>query len=86
MPKFRKKPVEVEALQYKNDAESIAEIHDFVNGTISVDYSKEPPILKIPTLEGEMKAKPGDYIIKGVEGEFYPCRSDIFDKTYEKVE
>ena len=39
----------------------------------------------IPTLEGDMKASIGDYIIKGVNGEFYPCKPDIFDKTYEEV-
>lgn len=39
----------------------------------------------IPTLEGNMKANIGDYIIKGINGEFYPCKPDIFDKTYEKV-
>jgi len=39
----------------------------------------------IPTLEGDMKANAGDYIVRGVEGEFYPCRQDIFEKTYEKI-
>lgn len=42
-------------------------------------------IVKIPTLEGTMEASIGDYIIKGVNGEFYPCKPDIFNKTYEKV-
>ncbi|WP_306802689.1 hypothetical protein [Heyndrickxia coagulans] len=43
-------------------------------------------ILTIETLEGELKANKGDYIIKGVQGEFYPCKPDIFEKTYEPAE
>lgn len=46
---------------------------------------KDNPYLKIETLEGIMKASVGDYIIKGVNGEFYPCKPDIFEKTYERV-
>jgi hypothetical protein len=44
------------------------------------------PVLKIQTLEGDMIASIGDYIIKGIKGEFYPCKPDIFEQTYEKVE
>lgn len=46
----------------------------------------KPPVLRIDTLEGEMTAQLGDYVIKGVNGEFYPCKPDIFEKTYEPVE
>lgn len=46
---------------------------------------EDNPYLKIETLEGIMKASVGDYIIKGVNGEFYPCKPDIFEKTYERV-
>lgn len=54
--------------------------------TIRVNYEdKDNPYLKIETLEGTMKASVGDYIIKGVNGEFYPCKPDIFEKTYERV-
>lgn len=54
--------------------------------TIRVNYEdKNNPYLKIETLEGIMKASVGDYIIKGVNGEFYPCKPDIFEKTYERV-
>ena len=54
--------------------------------TIRVNYEdKDNPYLKIETLEGIMKASVGDYIIKGVNGEFYPCKPDIFEKTYERV-
>ena len=52
-----------------------------------IDYKdRENPVLKIETLEGTMEASEGDYIIKGVNGEFYPCKPDIFEKTYELVE
>lgn len=54
--------------------------------TIRVNYEdKDNPYLKIETLEGIMKVSVGDYIIKGVNGEFYPCKPDIFEKTYERV-
>ena len=54
--------------------------------TIRVNYEdKDNPYLKIETLEGIMKASVGDYIIKEVNGEFYPCKPDIFEKTYERV-
>lgn len=54
--------------------------------TIRVNYEdKDNPYLKIETLEGTMKASVGDYIIKGVNGEFYPCKPDIFEKTYKRV-
>ena len=53
---------------------------------VNVDYSvPSMPVLKIHTLEGVMTAVEGDFIIKGVQGEFYPCKPDIFEKTYERV-
>lgn len=80
--KYRKKPVVIEAMQFtgKNDKECLA----FCTSAIDPDDNK--PSLIIPTLEGVMTANVGDYIIKGVNGEFYPCKPDIFEKTYEKVE
>jgi hypothetical protein len=79
--KFIKKPVEVEAVQF--DGRN----HDSI-----ADFCAPRPIkvggnftLLIPTLEGEMTANAGDWIIKGVQGEFYPCKPDIFEKTYEPV-
>ena len=84
--KYKKKPVIIEAIQFVDDAERITEIYNFVGAGLSVDYSKkEKPVLKIPTLEGVMTASEGDYIIKGVKGEFYPCKPDIFENTYEEV-
>lgn len=59
------------------------EIDEFLGENEGLD--KDNPYLKIETLEGIMKASVGDYIIKGVNGEFYPCKPDIFEKTYERV-
>lgn len=85
--KYRKKPVIIEAIQFEDNSDCIIEIHEFMGGdTIRVNYEdKDNPYLKIETLEGTMKASVGDYIIKGVNGEFYPCKPDIFEKTYERV-
>lgn len=95
MAKFRKKPVIIEAVQLRWTTWS--EICDFLGDIISpenparnsCDYSDtcgelSPYIeLTIPTLEGNHIAKHGDWIIKGVNGEFYPCKPNIFEKTYE---
>lgn len=79
MGKYRKKPVVVEAVQYVGD--NFPEVEYFLNGHFDFeDYQ-----LIIITLEGRIKASIGDFIIKGVDGEFYPCKPDIFEKTYEKV-
>lgn len=85
--KYRKKPVIIEAIQFEDTSDRIIEIHEFMGGdTIRINYEdKDNPYLKIETLEGIMKASVGDYIIKGVNGEFYPCKPDIFEKTYERV-
>ena len=85
--KYRKKPVIIEAIQFEDNSDRIIEIHEFMGGdTIRVNYEdKDNPYMKIETLEGIMKASVGDYIIKGVNGEFYPCKPDIFEKTYERV-
>jgi hypothetical protein len=82
MGKYRKKPVVIDAFQYTGVLTS--ELDNFLVGaTWSFDPSEG---IKIATLEGVMKADPYDWIIKGVKGEFYPCKPDIFDATYEKVE
>lgn len=82
--KYRKKPVEVEAIQFTNETKD--RVHNFVRCNKSAGFKKGEPILKIQTLEGVMEAELGDYIIKGIKGEFYPCKPDIFEKIYEKVE
>ena len=80
--KFRKKPVVIDAVEWKGD--NFIEVDNFI--TIPHETFPSQGIVKIPTLEGIMEAGMGDYIIKGVNGEFYPCKPDIFEKTYEIVE
>lgn len=86
--KYRKKPVVIEAIQFFDDAESISLLSSFITGQdVVVDYKDiKNPVLKIETFEGTMFANIGDYIIKGVQGEFYPCKPNIFEETYELVE
>ena len=87
MVKYRKKPVVIEAIQFLDTVESISALSEFIGETIKVDYSNpDKPIFKIDTLEGPHIANVGDYIIKGVKGEFYPCKPDIFEMTYERVD
>ena len=79
--KFRKKPVVIEAIQY--DGTNYEDIFKFTNS--KAELHTKPNYLIILTLEGDMKAKINDWIIKGVKGEFYPCKPDIFEETYEEV-
>lgn len=83
MNKYRKRPVVIEAVQWTGD--NTAEIANFTNAEWSRNHNGNTT-LEIPTLEGVMTASKGDFIIKGVNGEFYPCKPDIFEKTYELVE
>ena len=87
--KFKKKPVTIEAIQWTG--ENIAEIIEFVKGDVRIDAELNDGQtsrreLHINTLEGVMHASKGDWIIKGVQGEFYPCKPDIFEKTYDPAE
>lgn len=85
--KYRKKPVVIEAIKW--DGTNSDEIMKFSNATKTEDnrtFSTDDRVLVIRTLEGNMYANIGDWIIKGVHGEFYPCKPDIFEKTYEPVE
>ena len=79
--KYRKKPVIVEAIKYDN--ENIGKVLRFCGELYYNPYDNE---YYVKTLEGHMKVTDGDYIIKGVKGEFYPCKPDIFEQTYEVVE
>ena len=81
MQKFRKKPVVVEAIRWTEENEG--EVYRFM-GEARTMGGRGPLI--VPTLEGEMLAYKDDWIIKGVAGEFYPCKPDIFEATYEAVE
>lgn len=97
MKKYRKKPVEIEAVHWngKNQREvfdfltNYKRTDDFMTASgdnFYIDHNKVEGGLVIKTLEGEHIASIGDYIIKGVQGEFYPCKPDIFEATYERVE
>lgn len=84
--KYRKKPIEIDAIQYTGN--NVSEIENFV-GTNLLHYNTQEENdyqLGIPTLEGIMKASIGDYIIRGAKGEFYPCKPDIFKITYDEVQ
>jgi hypothetical protein len=91
--KFRKKPVIIDAVQLRMD--TCEEVSDFVGAGKLPDGNPECKFaslqngksvgLFIPTLEGVMTAMENDWIIKGVQGEFYPCKPDIFEQTYEAV-
>lgn len=82
--KFVKKRIEVSAIQFKNDADTIKQVEEFMGD--SFNGIELNGTMNIETLEGTMIASEGDYIIKGVNGEFYPCKPDIFEKTYDSVE
>lgn len=93
MAKYRKKPVVIEAMRFDQvDAKrSAIEILTWAGPQCGMEHRftsnpVQPHIIVIQTLEGEMRAMPGDWIIKGVSGEFYPCKPDIFEKTYEPVD
>ena len=77
--KYRKKPVTIEAIQW--NGVNLSEIRDFMRSTV-VNHGS---VLIIPTLEGNKHASLNDYIIKDINGKFYPCKPDIFDNTYEEV-
>ena len=82
MKRYVKKPIVVEAVQYNGN--NVQEILNFCGGTaVVVGILNE---ITIKTLEGPLHVSEGDFIIKGVEGEFYPCKPDIFEKTYDVVE
>ena len=104
---YRKKPVEIQAMQWDGTPDGAAPIIDWILSTgdrsahwdephdevrhIMPDGTEKgcpasPGGLFISTLEGEMHVSPGDWVIRGVAGEFYPCRDDIFEQTYDEVE
>ena len=79
MPNFRKKPIVIEARKYTRVGLEAEQVADWCGGT-QTDNG-----LIIHTLEGDHLANYGDWIIRGIEGEFYPCKLDIFEQTYEAV-
>jgi hypothetical protein len=81
--RVRKKPVEVEAMFFTEN--KAKEISDWCNGLLVSRGENTQPFIQIMTLEGIMTARLGDYIIKGVYGEFYSCTPAVFEKTYEVI-
>ena len=96
MSKYRKKPIEIEAVQFTGDNEHeiakfmgvpITGLQMSVDNVLRTDGDyKENTHIYIHTLEGTMIVNCGDFIIRGVKGEFYPCKPDIFNETYEGVD
>lgn len=95
--KYRKLPVEIEAVQwtgqnqrqmfdYLTNGKHTSDYMDVSGDTFYINHGKVEGGLVIRTLEGEHKCSIGDYVIKGVKGEFYPCKPDIFVETYEALE
>lgn len=82
MSKYRKKPVVVEAIRFTG--ENLLDVDDFMGGQHG--FQSWPDRVIIITKEGTMTGDVGDWIIKGVKGEFYPCKPDIFEATYEACE
>ena len=82
--KFRKKPVVIEAFHLTED--NIEALERWCGGSIKGTLlPRLERVIDIQTLEGEMRANIGDWVIKGIKGEFYPCKPDIFKETYEEV-
>lgn len=79
MSKYRKIPIVLDAVQWTGN--NFGDLTEFMHNAYGVDGEK----ITIQTLEGVMTADVGDWIIKGVKGEFYPCKPDIFEAIYEKV-
>jgi hypothetical protein len=98
--RYRKKPVVIEATQWDGSVTGATTILEwifdskpsgagrYVDSESNAHLSGEPTgdLIKLDTLEGTMSAQPGDFIIRGIKGEFYPCKPDIFEATYEPVE
>lgn len=80
--KYKKKPIVVEAVQFVLTTESLREVEDFVGGDIGGPAHN----LVVATLEGPLHISPNDWVIKGLRGEFYPCRDDIFKATYDPAD
>lgn len=99
MAKYRTKIVEIEAELYDGTVEGNRAIIDWTRGSATPAFMDteirncspehpdgfDYPVLKITTLEGDMRAQPGDYIIRGLRGEHYPCKPDVFTAKYESV-
>jgi len=87
MGKFRKKPVVIEAVKFtRNNWDEVKSFTNNTAHTLTIERRINGiATCIIPTLEGQHIATEGDWIIKGIKGEFYPCKPDIFEQTYEQV-
>ncbi len=87
--KFRKKPIVIEAFKWTGDDNQVEDPEWIVEAMkekkVSIEVWNGELVMFIETLEGTMQGKLGDYIIKGIKGEIYPCKPDIFEATYETV-
>ncbi|MBB6601806.1 hypothetical protein HW432_05865 [Bacillus pumilus] len=85
--KYRKKPVVVEAIQYDGSQDSYDKLRGFCGDIVGnwLDSFTNISVIYIQTLEGNLIVSPNDYVIKGVKGEFYPCKPDVFQQTYEPI-
>lgn len=83
--KYMKKPVTISAIQW--DGTNTKEVYDFLGNSTSLRYEENRTYNKIciHTLEGSIEASIGDYIIRGIKGEHYPCKPEIFELTYEEI-
>jgi hypothetical protein len=79
--KFRKRPVVIDAVQWTGD-----NLETLAREFVEMSYTYLGSVLKVCTLEGDHVASPGDWIIRGIAGEFYPCKPEIFAVTYEPAE
>lgn len=100
--KYRKKPVVIEAMHFEGGNAQLHAVYQWIEKNTQGSFDVNDPSAPVPgsgvsidaatgfmviaTLEGVMQVKAGDYVIRGVKGEFYPCRADIFEETYEVVE
>ena len=92
--KFIKKPVVIDAVQFTGTLENLKIVESFCKGNFFIAFGFNEDMQPnarytapaIRTLEGNMKVSVGDWIIKGIKGEFYPCKPDIFEMTYDKLE
>jgi len=99
LTRWRKKPVVIEARNFSGDSAELHSIYQWIEENTQGSFDPHSDVIPgsgvsidpgtgfmlIATLEGVMQVKPGDWVIKGVQGEFYPCKPDIFDQTYEAV-
>lgn len=86
--KYRKKPVVIDAIEFDGTESGVRDVIECLGIFSLVVVTDDRGVfcsMTIPTLEGNMRASPGDFIIRGIKGEFYPCRPDIFAATYESV-